>query len=201
MEANTAASIFLEDFGCMIDKNALNNMYSSVEDSVHYLKFDTASGANYYEVKIHHLLMTNGKKRGIVAVIRNITMQMIKQFELEEKAELDGLTQIFNRKTIEGEYEILKNSPISIVIIDIDKFKKINDTYGHPIGDAVIVGIVDAIKIHRYEVTCKLPAIGVSIGAFTNLEIGAISFKEAYKKADSMLYKAKQNGGNCAMIQ
>lgn len=241
LETNTAASIFLKDFGNMIDKDVLNKIYSSVKDSVLQLKFDTTLGPNYYEIKIHHLLTTNGKRSGGVAVIRNITGQMIRQFELKEEAELDGLTQIFNRKTFEREYESLEDGPISIMIIDIDKFKQINDTYGHPAGDAVIVGVVNAmkrcihnddligrlggdefciiltecptercqnvshrimeeIKLQRYEGTYKLPTIEVSIGALTNLKIGSITFKDAYKQADAILYKAKQEGGNCAVM-
>ncbi|WP_304508051.1 histidine kinase N-terminal 7TM domain-containing diguanylate cyclase [Anaerotignum sp.] len=242
LEANTAASIFLDDFGYMLDKNALYNIYNRVEDSVHQLKLETASGIYYYEVKIHHFLMKNGKRGGGVAVIRNITEQMVRQHELQEKAELDGLTQIYNRKTLEREYGALKNGSTSIMIIDIDKFKQINDTFGHPTGDAVILGVVEAmkkcigntdligrlggdefciilkegstercqdisnqifekIKFQRYEVACKLPNIQVSIGAATNLEVETIPFEDAYKKADDMLYTAKQKGGNCCVIQ
>jgi len=242
LETNTSASIFLENYGHLLDKNELNNIWKSVKDSVHHLKFDTDSKTDYYEVKIHHLLMENGKKKGAVAVIRNKTAEMLREFELKEKAELDSLTKTFNRKTLERKYESIKNGPVSIIITDIDKFKRINDTYGHPVGDAVIVGIVGAmkkcicsndligrlggdefcivltectrercedisnrifseIKYHQYNFDIEIPDVGVSLGAFTNMEIGEFAFEDAYRKADLMLYKAKQQGGNCAVIE
>jgi diguanylate cyclase (GGDEF)-like protein len=242
LELNTAASIFLENYGHMLDKNKLSDIWKSVRDSVHHLEFDTESRTDYYEVKIHHLLMKNGRKKGAVAVIRNTTVEMLKQFELKEKAELDGLTKIFNRKTLEKKYEAIKNGPVSVMITDIDKFKKINDTYGHPVGDVVIIGVVEAmkkcicsndligrlggdefciiltectkercedisnrifneIKYQRYNFDFEIPDIGISLGAFTNMEIGDMTFEDAYRHADLVLYEAKQRGGNCAVIK
>ena len=63
---------------------------------------------------------------------------------LERLAGLDPLTEIANRRTFE---EALKQelqearrsgAPISMLTIDIDRFKRINDTFGHPFGDTVI---------------------------------------------------------------
>ena len=60
----------------------------------------------------------------------------------------DGLTGIYNRKAFD---EYLKNlveqnavfhSPFSMLMLDIDDFKKINDTYGHQIGDRIILAMV-----------------------------------------------------------
>lgn len=64
--------------------------------------------------------------------------------KLEELATYDGLTQIFNRQSIDSKlsYSISKvrryPAPLSIILFDIDHFKKINDTYGHSIGDNVL---------------------------------------------------------------
>lgn len=145
VEANTSANLLLKNFDTE-SKAALQAIYHSTGDGVHQLKVNTAAGALYYEVAIHFLFTTSGKHRGAVAVVRNITQQVVQQFELKEKAELDSLTQVLNREALEKRYETLKKSPMGMLIIDIDKFKKINDTYGHPTGDRVIMRIVQAIK-------------------------------------------------------
>ena len=145
VEANTSATLLLKNFD-MEGKVALQTIYHSTGDGVHQLKVHTAAGALYYEVAMHFLFTTSGKQRGAVAVVRNVTQQTMQQFELKEKAELDSLTQILNREALEKKYELLKKAPMGMLIIDIDKFKKINDTYGHPAGDRVIMHIVQAIK-------------------------------------------------------
>jgi len=64
--------------------------------------------------------------------------------ELERLALLDDLTQLANRNFIEGEIQSRfaekerVNVPFGIMLIDVDHFKKINDTYGHSVGDAVL---------------------------------------------------------------
>lgn len=70
----------------------------------------------------------------------------------EEKAITDKLTGLFNRNIIDNlveiEYERSKRTgkPISIILFDIDHFKKINDTYGHDIGDYVLKTIAQIAR-------------------------------------------------------
>ena len=64
---------------------------------------------------------------------------------LRELALRDGMTGLFNRRafeellTVEGERR--GEGPLSLLMIDIDNFKSINDRFGHPVGDEVIVAV------------------------------------------------------------
>jgi len=62
----------------------------------------------------------------------------------------DGLTGLFNRRAfremLDHEGERRKLEPLSVLMIDIDNFKSINDTFGHPAGDDVIASVAKAIK-------------------------------------------------------
>ena len=59
--------------------------------------------------------------------------------QLEYKAKHDALTGVFNRGAIfDRAANHLKNAPLSLILLDIDLFKSINDQFGHPAGDAVL---------------------------------------------------------------
>jgi len=72
--------------------------------------------------------------------------------ELAEKTTLDELTGLFNRRCYDqkilAEHRRSRRNltPLSLIVIDIDHFKNVNDTYGHIAGDTCIVWIADKIK-------------------------------------------------------
>ena len=91
--------------------------------------------------------------RGMLAEFR--TEQLLKELsaknaELERAAITDPLTQLFNRRHL---YAIIErwnaNVPpptVSLILIDIDDFKELNDTHGHPEGDAALVHVAAAVR-------------------------------------------------------
>jgi diguanylate cyclase (GGDEF)-like protein len=59
----------------------------------------------------------------------------------------DGLTRLLNRTTLIREAEqLLKTTDTALIMIDIDHFKQINDRYGHPTGDKVLIGLAETLR-------------------------------------------------------
>lgn len=73
--------------------------------------------------------------------------------KLQQSAITDGLTGLYNRKEIQRQIEEslanVNDERFSLVMLDIDNFKQVNDTYGHQEGDAVIVGLADILRNRR----------------------------------------------------
>lgn len=82
---------------------------------------------------------------------------------LEQKAQIDGLTGLYNRSYFDQrwveEYErCLRHSKgLTMVMIDIDHFKSVNDSFGHPAGDAVISGVANLLMSHirKSDIACR----------------------------------------------
>lgn len=66
---------------------------------------------------------------------------------LEGEAQRDSLTGLMNRRVIDSRYEELRGQGFdTFALIDLDKFKDINDQHGHQVGDAVLVACAQAIR-------------------------------------------------------
>lgn len=105
----------------------------------------------YYEFRITEIMERN-TIQGYVYIMRDITEQKKLIQELENMASYDYLTHLFNRGRFmkEAETEALRakryNHCLSMLMIDIDFFKKINDKYGHLAGDEVLNSIARVCK-------------------------------------------------------
>lgn len=82
---------------------------------------------------------------------------------LSQRAQLDGLSGLWNRAYFDSQWEaeVARSArhgyPLSLGLIDIDHFKSINDTYGHPAGDAVIQVLAKLLvaEIRQSDVACR----------------------------------------------
>jgi diguanylate cyclase (GGDEF)-like protein len=72
--------------------------------------------------------------------------------EVHERSMRDGLTGLRNRRSFDEHFQrYLRESdrfgqPVSLILVDIDFFKNVNDTYGHDAGDAVLVAVAKAVE-------------------------------------------------------
>jgi len=94
----------------------------------------------------------DGNMLGYVAVMYDITELKNKERYLEELASKDALTKLYNRRYFREIGVTLlhlaqrEKQDFSVIMLDIDNFKQVNDTYGHDVGDLVLQGIATVMQ-------------------------------------------------------
>lgn len=101
----------------------------------------------------------DGKPLFLAGIVFDITERKLRQVELEqlnrdlsEKSQTDELTQLRNQRAIlarlqkEMDFSIRTGGNLSVLMLDIDDFKKVNDLYGHVIGDTVLADVAAIIS-------------------------------------------------------
>lgn len=120
-------------------------------------KLNTKNGGfQWYFSACSTIYDEDGNPLRVVGLLRNIHNQKIEQQKLLTRAETDLMTGLFNKATTESKIQsslrqLNGNSYDVMMLVDIDDFKKINDTYGHLKGDEVIVNIADALQEYKGE--------------------------------------------------
>jgi len=111
--------------------------------------------------------------------------------EIERLAITDGLTGLFNHRHFQErlslEFSRINrfSEPLSILIIDIDHFKQVNDTYGHPVGDVVLKGVADKIRgtIRNIDISARYGGEELAAILIGTDERGAMNMAERLRKA------------------
>ena len=85
---------------------------------------------------------------GILILVATATIfQSILFYTQFKRSIIDPLTKLYNRHHLDSIKTSLNNDKISIMMVDIDHFKSINDTYGHAVGDVVISSVAKKLLI------------------------------------------------------
>lgn len=115
---------------------------------------DFPDGQRRFMYMNYYPLFSKEKETTIGVVVNSIDITKMKEMEdkLKRLSITDQLTQIYNRVKFNAslEEEVKRNrrynTELAIIMLDIDHFKRVNDTYGHDVGDKVLVGLVAIVK-------------------------------------------------------
>jgi len=110
-----------------------------------------AKGGAIHWVEIHAgpYRTEEGRVDGIAASFRLVDAEVSSQRILERRARTDELTRLLNRNEVIDRIETLNKHDgrtIAVLWCDIDRFKVVNDTYGHAAGDTVLKTLADRIR-------------------------------------------------------
>lgn len=118
-----------------------------------------SNGADDYIIKPFNPMELNARLQTGRRIIELENQLIDSQKKLKELATRDSLTNLWNRRTIlqlldeELNRSQRENNPLGIIMIDVDDFKKINDTCGHLIGDMALRSVALALKksVRHYD--------------------------------------------------
>ncbi len=117
---------------------------------------NSTNGTYYQGDRIQRQVLKDGDKVqiGSTAVLKFSYQDQLEealQKNLYESATRDGLTRLYNKKyfqeTLEKEFAYASRHrvPLAVVMLDVDHFKRVNDTYGHPAGDYVLQKLAQVV--------------------------------------------------------
>lgn len=155
-------------------ENILEQVHSKIKEASSYFNLKITTSKSVQEIlqeanirlSLINLDYDQMNKQLIQAKIHleNLTRELEKKNRiLDNLANIDGLTEAYNHRYFQNilDQEINRScrhsNPVSILLIDIDHFKKVNDIYGHQVGDFVLSAFSRAIKanIRRYDVLAR----------------------------------------------
>jgi diguanylate cyclase (GGDEF)-like protein len=186
----------------------------------------------YIDLRVSSLYDRNGKFSGRMVILRDIThsksaekaLQQANQrlqeklaeieslqIQLSERAVRDILTGLFNRRYLEETLERelsraeRKGYLVCVIMIDIDHFKKLNDTYGHQAGDLMLHELGEIIKTHTREgdIACRyggeefvivMPDVKPDI-AYQRAEDLRLAFQEMHLHYQDNILNSTLSGG------
>jgi diguanylate cyclase (GGDEF)-like protein/PAS domain S-box-containing protein len=128
------------------------------------------------------------EKLGVVVVFRDISSQKQMKRQLEHLATHDGLTGLKNRRELENKFKAelerakRYNHCLSVLMTDIDHFKKVNDNYGHLAGDMVLIHFSQVLK----KMTRQIDIVGRYGGEEFMIVLPETSQKSAIEVAERL---------------
>ena len=136
---------------------------------------------------VHELAELQEDGVTLIGTVRDITEQKQLELQLQRQAVIDPLTQIGNRRfferAIQREFARFQRhgTPFCLITFDLDHFKRINDTYGHAVGDKVLTTISEIVA-SQLRTEDKFARVGGEEFAIILPECNAESGKQVAEK-------------------
>ncbi|WP_040197373.1 diguanylate cyclase domain-containing protein [Candidatus Soleaferrea massiliensis] len=225
-----------------LGREALLKAYEQGEQELHfeYQRLDEAGNMIWVRYSVY--LIQSAWTGNVCAFIylKDVDQEKKNELELRNKAERDPLTRLYNREAacslIKQSLDNSQNVQGAVFMLDIDNFKKINDTYGHLYGDAVLSEMANSLTgvfrkedilgrmggdefmvflkgiptqktaLDKAQQICDVLRTDYTLGEQKCAVSGSVGiaffpqdgedFETLYKKADTALYYAKNQGKN-----
>ncbi len=114
--------------------------------------YNTAGSHQVLEMQYSPLERENGRIEGVVWIARDISEIKAEEARLRDASHTDPLTKLLNRagfeKRAEEEMALARQRDqlLTLLYLDLDRFKPVNDQYGHPVGDALLRAVAGRIR-------------------------------------------------------
>lgn len=139
---------------------------------------------SHFHIRFTPVETLNHSSIGQIITFVDVTERVTMQGKLQQLASVDGLTQIFNRtflvKKWELNYERFHNKNVTVIMFDVDHFKKVNDNFGHEVGDIVLAKVAKMAK----ETLREIDVIGRYGGEEFIIYLPDTSILEGYEVAN-----------------
>ncbi|WP_301542085.1 sensor domain-containing diguanylate cyclase [Pseudomonas aeruginosa] len=110
------------------------------------------SSLGYFEATVSLIHDLQGELRGYRGIVRDVSDQIAYQQQLLEMAYRDPLTGLGNRKAFDEQLgqALLRagsgGSELALLYLDLDRFKEVNDRFGHDVGDALLKAVAERVR-------------------------------------------------------